>query len=200
MCEGMHVRRRGLPAIVMPYVCRSGGYSHSVRSGWVFPACCRWIPGYSDTADACRVYFYCHVAGADVCVWPGKDFPAGMRNETAGCGHSVSEYVAGFCRFPGNWSAGFADFLSCFPRGGFRPFLAGPFANGRLTAGNGFFAVGYRHAGRFFTAGCRQPEAVLLNGRFVGLFPDIFRFLRGDFICMVLDCFSGKGSRPDGRR
>ena len=116
------------------------------------------------------------------------------------CGMKRQEDVAGFCRFPGNRSAGFADFLSCFPRGGFRPFLAGPFANGRLTAGNGFFAVGYRHAGRFFTAGCRQPEAVLLNGRFVGLFPDIFRFLRGDFICMVLDCFSGKGSRSDGRR
>lgn len=130
---------------------------------------------------------------------PGRIFrpECGMKRQVAAIPFRRMSPV--FVVFRETGPQGSRIFSPVFHVGG-RPFLAGPFANGRLTAGNGFFAVGYRHAGRFFTAGCRQPEAVLLNGRFVGLFPDIFRFLRGDFICMVLDCFSGKGSRPDGRR
>lgn len=110
---------------------------------------------------------------------PGRIFrpECGMKRQVAAIPFRRMSPV--FVVFRETGPQGSRIFSPVFHVGG-RPFLAGPFANGRLTAGNGFFGGRVSSCRPVFHGGCRQPEAVLLNGGLWAFFR-IFSGFAGGF-------------------
>lgn len=200
MCEGVHVRRRGL----RPLRCHTFAGREGIRIPFFPVGCFRHVAGgYRGVPIRLMpVVFLFPVT------LPERMFVSGPgRIFRPECGMKRQVAAIPFRRM----SPVFVVFRETGPQGSriFSPVFHGWVlsVSGRAICKRPVDGREWGFCGRVLS--CRPVfhggfpatgRAVLLNRSFVCLFPDIFRFLRGDFICMVLVRFSGKGSRPDGRR